>query len=74
MLLWLSFLDEDLQYLLRNIIKRVRKKQALETNTCIMKIKLKGDNLLRASEIDLGFETRGALTAIKPKIPDEKNL
>ena len=51
-------------------MRRFVKLEVLEKNSSVMKIELK-DSLMAASKIDLGFQTRAALSNVKPKLRDE---
>lgn len=71
------FLHRSLQSIVGNVMQRFIKESVIKENTAIQKIDLKKkENLLPASEIDLGFATHSALKRINKikKIPDKDIL
>lgn len=65
------FLHSELTSLTTNIMRRVVKKDVLQTSTSVIKVDMKSDNLLPASKVDIGFATNAALKQSRVKASDD---
>lgn len=66
------FLYQEITYLMTIVMKRFVKPEVLEKNSSAIKVELTHNNLIPASKIDLGFETKNALSNLKPKPSEDR--